>query len=62
MLSSELEPRETATSQCMPEIFFLVGLILAKLTRNGFEAHGKNSNPLSPALSPLWRGEGDKAS
>ena len=68
MLSPEFETGKASSAQCPPEFFFLVGLITTKPAGDWFEAHGgkilvagKNSNPLTPALSPFWRGEGDDA-
>ena len=50
----------------MPKFFLFVGLITTKFAGNRFEVHfncvacRNKSNPLTPSLSPLGRGEGDE--
>jgi hypothetical protein len=66
VLPAEFETGETSPAQRPPEFLFLVGLIATKLAGDWFEAHGermrlsiKISSPLTPALSPFGRGEGE---
>jgi hypothetical protein len=55
-----------SSSQCPPKLFFFIGLVMAQLAGDLFEAHagrmqvaGKNSSS-SPRPLLVWRGEGDE--
>jgi len=58
VLPAKFEAGELPPSQCLPQFFFLVGLIAAKFAGDLFEVHvgrmqivGKNSSSSPPALS-----------
>ena len=60
VLPAEFETGKAPSAQRAPEFLFLIGLITTKLAGDWFEAHagkmlivGKNSSPLTPALSRL---------